>query len=146
MTAKPTHNGLTKKEEQEKKRLEKEASLTPEQKKQREYYKMYKMLSREERRKRRLANQESMSREELERKKKTNLKQQKRRWEMRQMEHDPMEVVICKSCNHLEYWGKMTWFEGKVLCRDCYIREFIKIYGRPPENIDPAEKTPSIIE
>ena len=29
-------------------------------------------------------------------------------------------VVKCKYCGQKEFWGKMTWLDGRELCRDCY--------------------------
>ena len=29
-------------------------------------------------------------------------------------------IVICKSCGRPEYWGKMRWWDGVCMCRDCY--------------------------
>ena len=26
-------------------------------------------------------------------------------------------IVICKSCNKPEYWGKMRWLNGRCMCR-----------------------------
>lgn len=31
-----------------------------------------------------------------------------------------MEIIVCKQCNKLEYYGKMRWLNGVCSCRKCY--------------------------
>lgn len=34
------------------------------------------------------------------------------------------EPVICKCCGNAEYYGKMRWLNGNMMCRDCYKRQW----------------------
>ena len=34
------------------------------------------------------------------------------------------EIVKCKYCNRLEYYGEFRWLSGKQLCRSCYKAEW----------------------
>lgn len=55
------------------------------------------------------------------------------------------EIVICKHCNRLEYYGKMMWKYGNCTCRDCYKERYLKDTGElyPWKDLDgdrPSEK------
>jgi hypothetical protein len=39
------------------------------------------------------------------------------------------EVVTCKYCGKLEFYGEMRWLSGKCCCRDCYRNEYESTYG-----------------
>ena len=50
--------------------------------------------------------------------------------------YDLKEIVRCKKCGQNEYWGNMTWLNGKALCRDCYSKAIEnKGYNYPVEEI-----------
>lgn len=34
------------------------------------------------------------------------------------------EIVKCKYCDRLEYYGKMRWLSGKCTCRECYKEDY----------------------
>lgn len=34
------------------------------------------------------------------------------------------EIVICKYCGKLEYWGDMRWLSGRCVCRECYRADY----------------------
>lgn len=40
-------------------------------------------------------------------------------------------IQICRYCNRPEYWEKMTYLNGKCMCRECYKAEYEATYHKP---------------
>ena len=53
------------------------------------------------------------------------------------------EIYICKYCGKPEYWGEFIWLSGRMLCRDCYKKEWEEQHHRPCEftNLDGVRPT-----
>lgn len=39
------------------------------------------------------------------------------------------EIVTCKHCGHLEYYGEMRWLNGRCECRNCYKAHYEEVHG-----------------
>jgi len=46
------------------------------------------------------------------------------------MNSEMKEIVKCKYCGNLEYYGEMRWLSGKYCCRDCYRKEYEDKYNK----------------
>jgi hypothetical protein len=40
------------------------------------------------------------------------------------------EIVTCKYCGKNEYYGEMTWLNGRCECRDCYKSHYFEVYKK----------------
>lgn len=56
------------------------------------------------------------------------------------------KIVPCKYCNRYEYYGKMTWLNGRCLCRSCYKEMYKDQYHREYEYSDKDGMQPTLKE
>jgi hypothetical protein len=40
-------------------------------------------------------------------------------------------IVVCKYCGNKEYYGQLTWLNGRCECRSCYKRHYREVYSFP---------------
>jgi hypothetical protein len=46
------------------------------------------------------------------------------------MNDEMKQVVRCRHCGRLEYYGEMRWMSGRCMCRDCYRRDYEERTGK----------------
>lgn len=39
------------------------------------------------------------------------------------------KIELCKYCGKPEYFGEYRWVNGRMMCRDCYKKEYEARYG-----------------
>lgn len=62
------------------------------------------------------------------------------------MRDEMNRIQICKYCGKPEYYGKFIWLNGKMLCRDCYKKEYHRTQGKPYEWNDLDGQRPTFAE